>query len=232
MKYLQQQFGWPDTEFAVFKMPRLIQPDPVTLSLQQLQELIKKEFGNSKQEQKMTLIRDMVVTGCIGALRYSDLISLRWSNIIEKEGKLWLELQSRKTGTICNILLPGFLVEILARYRRVKRLTIFPIISNACFNKLIKKMGQRMGWNEATKVFKCRNGLLTITNVGKFYEVLTSHVMRRSGITLMCQLGMKENLIRRISGHAPNSKDFYRYIKIAQKWQDEESERVHKQIAS
>lgn len=88
-----------------------------------------------------------------------------------------------------------------------------------------------MGWDESTRVFKSKNGILKIDRFGKFYELLTTHVMRRSGITLMSQLGMKENLIRRISGHAPNSKEFYRYIKIAQEWQDEESERVHKQIA-
>lgn len=54
--------------------------------------------------------------------------------------------------------------------------------------------------------------------------------MRKTGITLMLQLGMPENMVRQISGHAPNSKEFYRYIRIAQSWKDEESERIHNLI--
>jgi hypothetical protein len=42
---------------------------------------------------------------------------------------------------------------------------------------------------------------------------------------------MPEHLVRQISGHAPNSKEFYRYVKIAQNWQDDESQRVYKLIA-
>jgi intergrase/recombinase len=46
----------------------------------------------------------------------------------------------------------------------------------------------------------------------------------------MLQLGMPENIVRKISGHAPNSKEFYRYIQVAQDWQDEETEKVHQSI--
>jgi integrase len=72
---------------------------------------------------------------------------------------------------------------------------------------------------------------LKIERVGKFYELLTTHTMRRTGITILLQLGMPEHLVRQISGHAPNSKEFYRYVKIAQNWQDDESQRVYKLIA-
>ena len=95
-------------------------------------------FGDTRQEQKMAQVRDMVVTGCFAALRYSDLMALKWSNVTEKGGKFWFELQSRKTGTLSKILLPGFLVETLSTYRRLRRSNIFPPISNGYLNKLIK----------------------------------------------------------------------------------------------
>jgi integrase len=230
MHFLQQQCGWPDPGFAIFKMPRLIQPDPLVLSLEQVQQLVKMDFGDSRTDKQMDLIRNMMVTGVMAALRFSDLLALKWSNIIEQNGKSWLEIQSIKTGRLSKTLLPGFLMRKLSTYRKISRSNIFPRISNGWFNKLIKRLGRRMGWNEETRVFKCQNGLLKINRVAKFSELLTSHVMRRSGISLMLQLGMKENLIRRISGHAPNSKEFYRYIRIAQQVQDVESERVHRQI--
>ena len=46
----------------------------------------------------------------------------------------------------------------------------------------------------------------------------------------MLQLGMSEHVVRQISGHSPDSKEFHRYVKIAQCWQDSEAERVHKII--
>jgi integrase len=99
-------------------------------------------------------------------------------------------------------------------------------------NIQIKKLGSTMGWFDPTPVVKCRNGILRIERIGKFYELLTTHTMRRTGITLLLQLGMPEQLVRQISGHAPNSREFYRYVKIAQDWQDEESKKVHDLIIS
>jgi hypothetical protein len=50
MQHIGQQYEWPDVGFAVFKMPRLVQPEPLTISLAQLQELIAAEFGASYKE--------------------------------------------------------------------------------------------------------------------------------------------------------------------------------------
>ena len=39
--------------------------------------------------------------------------------------------------------------------------------------------------------------------------------MRRTAITTLLILGVPEHIVR-ISGHSPNSKEFYRYVVIAQ----------------
>jgi integrase len=232
MHHIGQQYGWPDAGLAVFKMPRLVQPEPLTLSVAQLLELLRAELGTSYQQKRLAIVRDMVLTGCITALRYSDLMALRWSNMVKKGGATWLEVQSQKTGVMTKLLLPQFIIDTLARYRKLRKQTIFPRISNVNLNIQIKKLGSTMGWFDPTPVVKCRNGILRIERIGKFYELLTTHTMRRTGITLLLQLGMPEQLVRQISGHAPNSREFYRYVKIAQDWQDEESKKVHDLIIS
>ena len=50
--------------------------------------------------------------------------------------------------------------------------------------------------------------------------------MRRAAITTMLSLGMPEQAVRKISGHAPGSKEFYRYVLFAQTYQDEETEKM------
>lgn len=55
---------------------------------------------------------------------------------------------------------------------------------------------------------------------------ICTHTMRRTAITTMLALGMPEHIVRRISGHAPNSKEFYRYVQLSQNIIDQETDRV------
>jgi intergrase/recombinase len=42
----------------------------------------------------------------------------------------------------------------------------------------------------------------------RFCDVASTHTMRRTAITTMLSLGMPEQIVRRISGHAPEVKNF------------------------
>jgi hypothetical protein len=46
--------------------------------------------------------------------------------------------------------------------------------------------------------------------------------MRRTAITTLLILGVPENIVRKISGHAPGSKEFYKYIGLAQEYMNQE----------
>jgi hypothetical protein len=54
--------------------------------------------------------------------------------------------------------------------------------------------------------------------------------MRRTAITLYLSLGMPEQLVRRISGHSPSSKEFFRYVKISEEIMDREISKVHSKL--
>ena len=60
----------------------------------------------------------------------------------------------------------------------------------------------------------------------RFCDVASTHTMRRTAISTMLCLGMSEAVVRRISGHAPGSKEFYRYVLLAQTYLDSESDKV------
>ena len=65
----------------------------------------------------------------------------------------------------------------------------------------------------------------------RFCDLVTTHTMRRTAITTMLSLGMPEYLVRKVSGHAPGSKEFYRYVSLSQHLQDEETMRVFEILA-
>ena len=53
-------------------------------------------------------------------------------------------------------------------------------------------------------------------------DLASSHTMRITAITTMLSLGVPEQIVRKISGHAPASKEFYRYVTWSQTYQDRE----------
>jgi len=227
MQFIRQERGIPDPVWINFKFPRIAHPIPITLSVDHLRELIQVEFGNSYVQSRLRIVRDIALTGCLTALRYSDLMALEWRQLVQHEGKCWLENQSQKTGALTRVLLPEFLLVILRRYRRPRRTHIFPGISNVNLNIQVKKLGKFLGWNETVTKYQSGKGMLLQVRIGKFYEFLTTHTFRRTGISIMLQLGVPEQVVRQISGHSPNSHEFHRYVKTAQSWQDEEVDKVH-----
>jgi intergrase/recombinase len=48
----------------------------------------------------------------------------------------------------------------------------------------------------------------------------------------MLSLGMPEQVVRKISGHAPGSNEFYRYVLWAQTYQDQETEKMFEKLKS
>ena len=65
----------------------------------------------------------------------------------------------------------------------------------------------------------------------RFCDLVSSHVMRRTAITTMLMLGMKEHAVKQISGHSNDSKSFYRYVNLVQSYLDNEMDEVFNKFA-
>lgn len=208
----------------------------ITLVPEQLNFLIyNKEFESSLPEH-LKKTKDMFVFGCTVALRVSDIFKLSSQNIESVNGKHYLKVLSQKTNTLTRIVLPDYAIEIINKYSK-NRKTIFPEISNARFNLNIKSLIELTNWtDERIKTRQKRGQPVLIYKNEKtkepyrFCDMITSHTMRRTAITTMLCLHMPENLVRKISGHAPGSKEFFRYVQLSQKYMDNETEKVFDQL--
>lgn len=201
--------------------------DIITFSKEQLKTLIfDKVFEEQIKARKLTKYKDILVFGCTVGLRISDLLSLNRKNLICKNENYYLGVKSQKTNTKTMIKLPDYAVEILKKYSYCK--TLLPKTSFSDFNKKIKKVAALLPDDYELVKTRDRRGKPVVIYKDvkrkihyKFSDHVTAHTMRRTAITMMLNAGMPEYIVRSISGHAPNSAEFFRYVKLSQSYFDE-----------
>ncbi len=209
----------------------------IVLNKDQLNYIIKDEvFQKKVEENGLEKVKDIFVFGCTVALRVSDLLNLSRQNLTIKNGAYYISVKSQKTGVSTSIKLPEYAIDIINKYKsRSSRL--LPDISIAWFNKTLKVMAQLIPDNYEMAKTRERRGKQVIvykdSKKREHYRLsdhITTHTMRRTAITTMLNLGMPEHLVRKISGHAANSKEFFRYVQLSQSYLDEETDKIFDQL--
>ena len=205
----------------------------VALSKSQLFSIMQDpEIDQKIKEHKLKDVRDIFVFGCTVALRYSDLKQLTKRHLQKKNDHYYLDVRATKTQIETRMLLPSYCTEIIDRY--LKHGTyLLPQISLQHFNRKLKELATLLPENIQLDKVRERKGKVIIRQKDaktrrklKLSDHVSSHTMRRTAISIMLESGMDEMLVRRISGHAPNSKEFYRYVRLAQHRLDAETTRV------
>lgn len=209
----------------------------ITLTKEQLNYIIKnKVFIRKVEKHNLEIVRDIFIFGCTVALRVSDLLALKPNNLVKVNKDYYLRVNSQKTNTFTSIKLPQYCIDILHKYKDQYE-TILPTSTPAWYHSRLKRFAKLIP--DDFELIKTRNkrGKPTIIYKDKKNKIhyklsdhITTHTMRRTGITVMLNLGMPEHLVRKISGHAPNSKEFYRYVRLSQNYLDSETDRVFKEL--
>lgn len=186
----------------------------IYLTMEELKILYDFKFHSKRLSQ----IRDIYCFGCFTGLRYSDIRQLKQSNIYRD----YIKINIVKTKSVDQkIPLNKYSREILGKYKD----TIYrplPIISNQKFNDYIK---------ECCRVAKIDTPITITRYIGQKridktipkYELITSHTARKTFVTNSLVLGMKEMVVRNITGHK-NESSFRRYVEIAEDFKQKEME--------
>lgn len=203
---------------------------------EELNYLIYDTAFESTLSPRLQEVKDVFVFGCTVALRVSDLLQLKRNHLRETGGHYYLAVRSKKTSTDTLIRLPDYAIDIIRKYRRQKT-KLLPAFNKVNLNKYIKELLEKAGLTQPVNKTRERRGRSTeIKNSNqpgkayRFCDVASTHTMRRTAITTMLSLGMPEQVVRKISGHAPGSKEFYRYVLWAQTYQDQETEKVFEKL--
>lgn len=231
--YLNRELGLLTGDFHKLFYIRKEDIAIFTLMPEELNFLIYDKTFEESLPRRLKETKDFFVFGCTVALRVSDLIALQKQNLRIINGQYYLAVRSKKTGADSLVKLPSYAVDILIKYRKQKK-KLLPNFNSSNLNNYIKKLLEKTGLVHEVSLSRERRGVsVRQSNNGKafrFCDVVSNHTMRRTAITTMLCLGMPEQLVRKISGHAPNSKEFYRYVLWAQTYQDQESEKVFEKL--
>ena len=184
----------------------------IYLTMEELMALFNFDFESKKLEK----IRDVYCFSAFTGLRYSDVKALRSSNIF----KTHIKLNIQKTKTIDHkIPLNRFALQILEKYKDTIHEPL-PIISGQKFNKYLKECCEEVKINTPTTITRYIGQRRIDKTLPKF-KFITSHTARKTFITNSLILGMKEIVLRNISGHK-KEESFRKYVKIAEDFKKQE----------
>jgi len=233
--YLQKEKGFVVGNYhKSFRVP-LQQSTPVVLMPEQLNFLITSKEFHEQLNPYLKRAKDIFVFGCTVGLRYSDLMALKKTNLVCNDKETSLVLFTQKTGTEIKLPLPDYLLNIINKHRRKTGKYILPRLSSTNLNLQIKKMIKAAGWNHTLpKNLSCKGRMTELKtdtgNTWSFYQHITAHTMRRTAITTLLIMGVPETMVRKISGHAPGSKEFYKYVGLAQDYLNKEVKNAYQKL--
>lgn len=210
----------------------------VVLSPERLSVIVNDQEVDKNLSSALRMTKDVFVVGCTVALRFSDLMALTKTNIERINERIYLRVYSQKTQAFTRVKLPNYVVAIFNKYTVHYKHRLLPKFTKANLNKKLKILMEIYGFTEEVPRFRLRQGLRVqvyknteLKTHYRFCDSVTTHTLRRTAITTMLSLGMNEQTVRQISGHAANSKEFYRYVAFAQTYLDKQVDQVHQKLA-
>lgn len=126
-------------------------------------------------------------------------MNLRWSNI---DGDI-LDVISKKTNKRQRFALANEAMMILSKYPKAPDEAdpyIFPWITNQKYNEQLKVVGKLAGMT-GDWITEKQSGRTKKREVRPKYELLTSHVARRTFVTICLRKGISTEDIRAVTGH-------------------------------
>jgi len=161
---------------------------------------------NLQNDRLKEIVRDYFVIGCSTSLRYSDLVRIRRENV----RGTFICMITAKTGQEVVIPISPLVQSIFEKYDFV--LPKAPC--NQVFNRCTKEVGKIAGLTEKVTFTKTIGGVKQTLSKEK-WQLLSSHVGRRSLVSNCILEGINTSSIMLISGHKSH-KVFQGYVRVNQ----------------
>lgn len=175
-----------NNKFEKHKNLKEIETDNIALTGKELKRIIDADLN-----EKLSKTRDIFLFQCYTGQRFSDIERF---NIADVKNNIW-HLQQKKTKKIVEIPLLEPAINILNKYNG-----ILPLKSSQKINNDLKEIGKIAGIDETVTVNKYI-GADVITERKPKYELLTTHVARRTFVTILSNAKVNQQVIQAFTGH-------------------------------
>jgi len=196
--------GFCNVDFSDFKSMTNETMD-VYLTTHELDKIYQHDFSDNP---RLANVRDLLIIGCYTALRVSDFMRLKITDIANNT----IEISTKKTEKTVLIPLHKYIKEIIKRNDG----SLPRSISDQKFNKYVKEVCEEAGIDEIVEGEKFDNTTKRKSH-GFFpkHELITSHTCRRSFVSNL--YGKIDNTtIMAVTGHK-SEKEFFKYLKTTPK---------------
>jgi integrase len=177
------------------------------------EELEKIKSCNLSSKEYLERVRDVILFLCYSGLRYSDAYALTKDDVKTN----YIEFVTKKTNDSLRVELNKHSRLILDKYVDVpmKGNKALPVISNQKMNDYLKELGELAKINEPIReTYYIGNKRIDIFKPK--YELMTSHIGRRTFICTALSLGIPAQVVMKWTGHS-DYKSMTPYIDVADK---------------
>ena len=185
--------------FRKWKIPNEDGKDHFFLKHSEIQTLAKAKFDS-----RLEKVRDLFLMGCYCGLRYSDLSTLKPIHV--KDGLI--TKIALKTNEFVKIPVIPALQNLFDKYW--KGGNSLPQITNQKGNEYLKELAKVAGLNRTFNYVQKKNKT-SVENTYEAWQMMSWHVARHSFITNCIQLGVPQEVVRRVVGHS-SFKTLKKYI--------------------
>jgi site-specific recombinase XerD len=194
--------------FENYVIGEIVYGTPIYITNEERNQLLEADMSSDRE---LELHRDIFVFQCLVGCRVGDLYKMTYQSIINGA----VEYIPRKTrdGRPITVRVP--LNEtgkrLIAKYKDYERGSIFPFGTTHHYNRKIKEVFRLAGLDRMVTVL---NQHTRQEQYQPLYEVVSSHMARRTFVGNIYKKVKDPNLVGALSGHKEGSKAFarYRYI--------------------
>lgn len=172
--------GHLDTVPRVTPLPTA-QSHVVRLTLDELAALRAADLSREQPGYKKA--RDLFLVQVYTGQRFGDVSKMKWSDL---DGDKW-HLAEEKTGVVHMVPLAAPALAIIEKYRGTSR--PLPRVSMQKVNDMLKEIGKLAGINAPVTLREAVGGEI-VTRTAPKHEVLSTHVGRKTFISLMMEAGL------------------------------------------
>ncbi|MEQ9288806.1 MAG: tyrosine-type recombinase/integrase [Cyclobacteriaceae bacterium] len=188
-------------EFKKFKKPST-ETNIVALTEEEFVRFFNHQFQNPRLEK----VRDAFIFSCTTGLRFSDYSRVDENSIVGDQ----IIMHSIKTGQELRIPLHDYSKTLLEKYDFK-----LDIISNQKTNEYLKLAAKEAGLGGIREI-KSTKGREVIMEKKPLHEIISTHMGRKTFITMMLDKGYPYKDVMAISGHKSLS-SFQRYMGVSEK---------------
>ncbi|MEK6479077.1 site-specific integrase [Catalinimonas sp. 4WD22] len=178
----------------------------IHLDIEEIEAFEELDLSGNK---KLNNVRNLFLLECYTSLRYSDIVNLKPDNI--NEDAILINLTTIKTNDRLKIPISPPAKKVIKEFLEGN---MYPISAQK-FNTYLKELAQMAELNEPIIITR-NSGSKRVELLYNKYELITSHVGRKTFVTIHYLGGVRTEILMSITGHK-DYRNFKRYLKIGEK---------------